>query len=116
MRIAWVVLLVLLTKTVFCFEPVYTDDPILIQDTSINVHNQSFEAKHPKLVTAIITVALGPLGGHRLYLHTKPIVPIVYALTLGGGLGLLPVIDLLVITFTKDLDKYRENAKIIMWL
>jgi hypothetical protein len=76
----------------------------------------SFEAKHSKLVTIIITIALGPLGGHRLYLHTKPIVPVVYALTLGGGLGLLPIIDLAVITFTKDLDKYRENDKIIMWL
>ncbi|MGM0650822.1 MAG: hypothetical protein ACQES1_10000, partial [Bacteroidota bacterium] len=58
----------------------------------------------------------GPLGGHRIYLGTEPWVPVVYAVTLGGGIGLLPAIDLFVIIFTKDLNKYIDNPQIFMWL
>ena len=117
MRIANVILLLFYVNVSLGYE-LNQDQRILPidGDSSLYESKLTFEAKHPKLVAVIITIALGPLGGHRLYLRTKPIVPIVYALTLGGGLGLLPIIDLIVITFTKDLDKYRGNNKIIMWL
>ena len=62
----------------------------------------------------IITLLTGPLGGHRLYLGTKPIVPIVYACTL-GCVGVLPFIDLIVICFSKDISRFENNDKIIMW-
>ncbi len=58
----------------------------------------------------------GPLGGHRIYMGTKPWVPVVYALTLGGGMGILPVADLLVILLSKNFDQWCDNPKIIMWL
>ena len=61
-------------------------------------------------------ILTGPLGGHRIYMGTKPWVPVIYAVTLGGGMGFLPVADLFVILFTKDLDRYCDNPQVIMWL
>lgn len=68
-----------------------------------------------KATTIVLTLLTGPLGGHRLYLGTKPIVPIVYAITLGGGVGVLPFIDLIVICFSKDISRFENNDKIFMW-
>lgn len=68
-----------------------------------------------KATTIVLTLLTGPLGGHRLYLGTKPIVPVVYACTLGGGIGVLPFIDLVVICFSKDISRFENNDKIFMW-
>lgn len=72
--------------------------------------------ENPKVVASIICVAVGPFGAHRLYLGTDERVPIFYTLTLGGGLGVLPVVDLMHIVFTKDIDRFRNNPKVIMWM
>ena len=71
--------------------------------------------ENERLVALALTVALGPFGGHRLYLGTGPKVPIIYTLTLGGGFGVLPVIDLFHILLKKDLEPYRNNRNIFMW-
>ncbi len=76
------------------------------------IPNNKGRTKGKAILMAILT---GPIGGHRLYLGTKPYIPIVYALTLGGGLGFLPAIDIIVILFTKDLNKYYDNPQIMMW-
>lgn len=68
-----------------------------------------------KATTIVLTLLTGPLGGHRLYLGTKPIVPVVYTLTLGGGVGILPFIDLVVVCFSKDMTRFENNNKIFMW-
>jgi hypothetical protein len=68
-----------------------------------------------KATAIVLTLLTGPLGGHRLYLGTKPIVPIVYVCTLGGGVGVLPFIDLVVICFSKDISRFENNDKIFMW-
>lgn len=68
-----------------------------------------------KATVIVLTLLTGPLGGHRIYLGTKPIVPIVYTLTLGGGVGVLPFIDLVVICFSKDISRFENNDKIFMW-
>lgn len=68
-----------------------------------------------KTTTILLTLLTGPLGGHRLYLGTKPIVPIFYVLTLGGGIGVLPFIDLIVICFSNDISRFENNEKIFMW-
>lgn len=75
-----------------------------------------FSDKNPRLVASILTIALGPFGTHRLYLGTDYKVPVFYALTLGGGLGILPLIDLIAILSVDDLEKYRNNTKFIMWM
>lgn len=71
--------------------------------------------EHPRLVAIALTVLLGPFGAHRIYLGTREIVPVFYTLTLGGGVGIVPFIDLLHLIFTKDLSKFVNNPKVLMW-
>ncbi|MFP4662945.1 MAG: NINE protein [Bacteroidales bacterium] len=72
--------------------------------------------KRSKLIAIAADILTGPLGGHRIYLGTEPWVPVVYAFTLGGGMGFLPLADLFVIIFTPDLNRYTDNSQFIMWL
>lgn len=101
-------------------------DSIIVQK-NIELQNNELSLKKPsiilfsainkqKLTALILDLLAGPIGGHRMALGTKPIVPIFYALTFGGGFLLLPLIDFFVILFTKDISKYTNNNKIIMWL
>ncbi len=69
-----------------------------------------------KLKAVILTIFLGHFGVHRIYLGTNTAVPVVYSLTLGGGLGFLPIIDLIAIITSKDLSQYMNNDKVIMWV
>lgn len=71
--------------------------------------------ENSRLVAAGLTLALGPFGVHRLYLGTDFKVPIVYSLTF-GCFFILPAIDFFVILFSKDLEKYKNNKRVIMWL
>ncbi|MGY6563053.1 MAG: NINE protein [Luteibaculaceae bacterium] len=71
--------------------------------------------KNKKWIAITAAVLLGPFGGHRLYLGTNEKVPVIYTLTLGGGLGLLPLIDIIHIIFTKDLSKFEQNERVFMW-
>lgn len=68
-----------------------------------------------KATTIVLILLTGPLGGHRIYLGTTPVVPVVYTLTLGGGVGILPFIDLVVVCFSKDISRFENNEKIFMW-
>ncbi len=67
-----------------------------------------------RALAAVFALTLGPFGGHRLYLGTRPKVPLVYALTF-GGFGVLAVVDLAHILFTHDLTAYQESDRIFMW-
>ena len=58
---------------------------------------------------------LGIIGVHRIYLKTKPYVPVVYIVTLGGAAGIVPFIDFIVLLLEKDISKYENNPNIIMW-
>lgn len=69
-----------------------------------------------RLVAAFLCLALGPFGMHRLYMGTKPHVAAAYTLTLGGGLGLVPLIDFFHIVFDPNLYKYKDNNKFLMWM
>ncbi len=71
--------------------------------------------ENPRLISILLGIALGPFGGHRLYLGTKAHVPVVYTLTLGGGFGILPLIDIFHLIFTKDLEPFRNNGNVFMW-
>ncbi len=72
--------------------------------------------KHRKLKAVLLAVFLGHFGVHRIYLGTSPNVPVVYALTLGGGFGLLPLIDAIALIRSKDLDEFAESDQVFMWL
>ncbi|MBI2968611.1 MAG: TM2 domain-containing protein [Bacteroidetes bacterium] len=69
-----------------------------------------------RYVAAILALTLGIVGAHRIYLGTKPIVPVVYIITLGGGVGILPVIDFFVLLTSKDITPYENNPKVFMWM
>jgi hypothetical protein len=62
----------------------------------------------------LFTLFTGFLGGHRIYLGTHHRTPILYSVTL-GGLGILPLVDLIHLIFTKDLSKFEYRPQIIMW-
>ena len=63
---------------------------------------------------AALAITLGPFGAHRLYLGTTPKVPLLYGLTF-GGFGVLVLIDLGHILFTKDLSVYQDSRQVLMW-
>jgi TM2 domain len=67
-----------------------------------------------RALAAALALTLGPFGGHRLYFGTKPKVPLLYGLTFGGA-GVLVLIDLGHILFTKDLTRYLDNDRVLMW-
>jgi TM2 domain-containing membrane protein YozV len=76
-------------------------------------HDQVKE--NPRLIAALLDVSLGLFGAHRLYLGTDVKVPVFYTLTIGGG-GILWLIDLGLILFTKDLAPYMDNPHVFMWV
>lgn len=58
----------------------------------------------------------GMVGLHRIYLGSKPYVPVAYIASLGGVFGILPLIDFCVILFHKDFDQYQNNGQVLMWV
>ena len=70
-----------------------------------------------KIIAAILSfpVPFGVFGSHRLYLGAKPIIPIVYLVTFGGGFGILPFVDFTVMLLSEDLKPYEGNSKLFMW-
>jgi len=81
------------------------------------VSNQKILRKE-RLVSAIAAFPfpLGFMGAHRVILGTKPWIPVVYVATFGGVFGILPLIDFCVIVFSKDLEKYKNNPHVFMWI
>ncbi|MCW3077448.1 MAG: hypothetical protein JWO32_2057 [Bacteroidetes bacterium] len=79
---------------------------------------KSKQQKNKKVIAAILAFPFpfGMVGLHRIYLGTSPHVPVVYIGTLGGALGILPFIDFCVIVLDKDLNRYIENKKVLMWV
>jgi hypothetical protein len=71
-----------------------------------------------KVMAAILAFPLpfGILALHRIYLGTKPYVPVVYIATVGGVFGILPFIDFCVLLFDRDIDRFNNNGKIFMWI
>ena len=91
--------------------------PHKIANWKIKAAQKLFQKKEkPKLTAITLAILLGPFGVHRLYLGTSPHVPIAYTLTLGGGVGILPLTDIIAIIISKDLEKYRNNNKVVMWV
>lgn len=59
----------------------------------------------------ISSISTGLVGGHRLLLNKKASTAIIYCVTLGGGLGFLPILDFFTILFTKkeNLNKLQHG-------
>ena len=91
------------------FSAIDDSSTIALIDTTSEV-----QVKFKRGKAIIFTVLTGLLGGHRIYLGTHHRTPIIYSITL-GGLGILPLVDLVNIIFTKDLKKFEDKSQIIMW-
>lgn len=94
---------------------------ISLQDKKPNPIFQIFRKKqrlNKKITSAVLAFPFpfGIVGLHRIYLGTKPHVPVVYIASLGGVFGILPLIDFCAIIFDKDFDSYRDNGKVLMWV
>lgn len=103
------------TETVISFENVS------IEDKKPNPIFQLFRKKqklNKKITAAVLAFPFpfGMVGLHRIYLGTKPYVPVAYIATLGGVFGILPLIDFFAITCDKNFDQYRDNGKVFMWI
>ncbi|MBL7953132.1 MAG: TM2 domain-containing protein [Flavobacteriales bacterium] len=70
--------------------------------------------ENERLVGSGLALFLGPFAAHRIYLGTTPTVAIIYGLTF-GGFGVLALIDLAHLLFSKDLEAYRNNDRVLMW-
>lgn len=70
--------------------------------------------EHNKWLAAGLDLSLGMFGVHRLYLGTDAHVPVMYALTLGGG-GILVLADLGLMLLSKDIENYANSSHIFMW-
>ena len=75
--------------------------------------------ENKKLVAAILAFPLpfGILGLHRIYFGTKPYIPFAYIGTMGGCLGILPLIDFIDIICTpkNSFINMENNPHIFMW-
>lgn len=76
---------------------------------------QNATVENKKVTAAILTLTLGMLGVHRIYLGTAPYIPAVYLFTFGGGFFILPIIDLVMILSTKDITQFENNKRLLMW-
>ena len=82
-------------------------------ELQVQVLPEKSDVKFKRGKAIIFTVLTGFLGGHRIYLGTHHRTPIIYSVTL-GGLGILPLVDLVNIIFTKDISKFEDKSQIIM--
>ena len=122
MRLLLLITIVLMTLSAHSAERVYFLSLDQVEELSLNDttlvkqdRTKRTQVRFKKLKVVLLTIFLGHFGVHRIYLGTKANVPVVYSLTLGGGLGMLPLIDLFHIIFSKDLSRFENNNKVIMW-
>lgn len=103
-------MLLFFTTATLCFAQ--TD----ISKDSIPAPKKSVHQFKKRMTAAGLAIAMGPLGVHRLYLGCSPAVPAAYVVTVGGGVGFIPLVDFFAILFTKDLSRYENNNQIFMWI
>ncbi len=84
-----------------------------------NHHKLFTKPENKKLIAAILAfpIPFGFIGLHRIYLGTEPWVPVVYFITLGGGM-ILPLIDFFAILSASDeeLKNFVNNPNLFMWV
>jgi TM2 domain-containing membrane protein YozV len=77
-------------------------------------HFLSNHQDNPRLVAIGLDLAVGVFGMHRAYLGTKLQVPVFYTFTAGGG-GVLWLVDLALLIFSKDIEPFMNNPHVFMW-
>lgn len=80
-----------------------------------SAHLVADSLKNQRITAALLTISLGFLGVHRIYLGTKPHIPIIYIATIGGCFGILPFIDFVVLLLSEDASPFINNSRVFMW-
>lgn len=88
--------------------------PIEIPEDLNSAQDVIEKPENTRLVGSLLAITLGPFGAHRLYLGTNAKVAVIYGLTF-GGFGVLPLIDLAHLLFSRDISPYRNDTKVFMW-
>jgi len=117
---------ILISLFVFLINPVIADTisvnngekiiSFVIQKDSVQQYGDTIIKGKTKGEALLWWLLGGVVGLHRIYLGTGPVVPVFYALTLGGGMGALYVSDLIAILVTKDINRFADNKNILMWV
>ncbi len=84
-------------------------------DGFIHFSERAVKSENPRLVAIGLDLALGLFGVHRLYLGTDIKVPVAYTLTFGGG-GVLWLIDLALLIGSPNIEQYKNNPHLFMWV
>jgi TM2 domain-containing membrane protein YozV len=76
------------------------------------------QAQRKRAIAAALAFPIpgGILGLHRIYLGTKPYVPLIYVITLGGGFLILPLVDFCVLLLNKDISRFENCPQLFMWI
>lgn len=71
-----------------------------------------------RIVSAVLAFPFpfGMVGLHRIYMGTKPHVPVIYIATFGGAFGVLPFIDFCILVLDKKPERYFNNPRLFMWI
>ena len=80
--------------------------------------NSQLKEKDP-VIAWLISFPTGMLGLHRAYLGTSTTTVILYIVTAGGILGIVPMIDWILLLRgiqNGDISKFVGNRRFIMWL
>ena len=80
--------------------------------------NGQLKEKDP-VIAWLISFPTGMLGLHRVYLGTSTTTVILYIVTAGGFLGIVPMIDWILLLRgiqNGDISKFVGNRRFIMWL
>lgn len=93
------------------FEP----EPQALTLVKAAINADTLHHENTRVLASGLAVLLGPFGAHRLYLGTSPKVAAIYGLTF-GGFGVLALIDLGHLLFTKDLSRFQDNDHVLMWV
>jgi TM2 domain-containing protein len=89
------------------------------QPNPVFKHFRKKQRLNKRITAAVLAFPFpfGIVGLHRIYLGTKPYVPVAYIASLGGVFGILPFIDFCAITFDKkNFEHYKDNGQVFMWL
>lgn len=90
----------------------------LILKNGHGIHYLQLLNKHVKrrvAATLAFPFPFGITGLHRVYLGTSPHVPVVYMATLGGALGILPLIDFCLLMSSPNIDVYCNRNRVFIW-
>jgi len=88
-------------------------------DTNCQLSIVNCQLKKDPVIAWLISFPAGMLGLHRAYLGTSGRTVLLYIVTAGGFLGIVPMIDWILLLRgiqTGDISRFVGNRKFIMWL